>query len=689
MQRLLLGVFIGCLGALAQAESSDEARFFSSQDVFNLEFASEPRVSPDGQQVLYRRKSNDIMTDSTRSSLWVVDLATGSHRPLLSDSRNYSWARWSSDGSRIAYVVVVDGIAQIKVRWLDSGRSALIASPDKKPSNLSWSPDNSSLAFTMPVPVEAETLVKPREKPAKANWAEPARLITSVRYQFDGRGIVAPESRQVFVVPTDGGTPRQLTQGNFQHQGPLSWSKDSRRILFSANRHKNWSLETIESDLYLVEVKSQKLIQVTDEPGAEFGARFSPDGSSILYLHETNEAVAYRHTRLRVHTIVDGTTQVLLADVDYAIKSALWSDAGRTISFRFDQDGERKLGKVDWRNQFTQISHEVGGTSLGRPYLSGGFHYSNGTYAFTYAKAGRPADLAVTRGDAIRQMTFLNDDVLAHKTLAEVLPLDYRSSLDNELIHGWYVTPPDFDPTRRYPLILEIHGGPHSAYGNFFSAEIQLLAASGYIVFYDNYRGSTSYGARFAGLLQDKYASVDDFTDHMSGIDYMLKLGFVDEQNLFIAGGSAGGIAAAFAIGLTDRFNAAVAAKPVINWISKTLTADSSVYQIRHQFPGMPWQHFEHYWARSPLSQMASITTPTMILTGELDRRTPISESEQFYQALKLKGVDSVLVRLPDSSHGIAARPSRLIAKVDYMLAWFERYRKSDPGLSGQQDRVK
>jgi len=145
----------------------------------------------------------------------------------------------------------------------------------------------------------------------------------------------------------------------------------------------------------------------------------------------------------------------------------------------------------------------------------------------------------------------------------------------------------------------------------------------------------------------------------------------------------------AFAIGLTDRFNAAVAAKLVINWISKTLTADSSVYQIRHQFPGMPWQHFEHYWARSPLSQMASITASTMILTGELDRRTPISESEQFYQALKLKGVDSVLVRLPDCSHGIAARPSRLIAKVDYMLAWFERYRKSDPGLSGQQDRVK
>ena len=162
MQRLLLVVFLGCLAALVQAQSRDEARFFSGQGVFNLEFASEPRVSPDGQQVMYRRKSNDIMTDSTRSSLWVVDLATGTHRPLLSDSRNYSWARWSPDGSRIAYVMVVDGMAQIKIHWLVSGRSALIASPAKKPSNLSWSPDNLSLAFTMPVPVQAESLVTPR-----------------------------------------------------------------------------------------------------------------------------------------------------------------------------------------------------------------------------------------------------------------------------------------------------------------------------------------------------------------------------------------------------------------------------------------------------------------------------------------------------------------------------------------------
>ncbi|MGY8808284.1 MAG: prolyl oligopeptidase family serine peptidase, partial [Gammaproteobacteria bacterium] len=213
------------------------------------------------------------------------------------------------------------------------------------------------------------------------------------------------------------------------------------------------------------------------------------------------------------------------------------------------------------------------------------------------------------------------------------------------------------------------------AYGPYFSAEMQIMAAAGYVVFYDNYRGSLSYGEDFALLLQYKYSSSEDFADHMSGIDAMIDLGFVDDENLFIAGGSAGGIATAYAVGLTDRFNAAVAAKPVINWLSKPLTADSMVSQIYHQFPGPPWEHLEHYWKRSPLSLMGNVTTPTMLLTGEDDRRTPISETEQFYQALRLRGVDSAMVRLPDTSHGIAGRPSRLISKVDHILAWFERYR--------------
>ena len=274
-------------------------------------------------------------------------------------------------------------------------------------------------------------------------------------------------------------------------------------------------------------------------------------------------------------------------------------------------------------------------------------------------------------------LTELNEDLLAHRKLGEVNEIVYKSSFDDQEIQGWYITPPDYDPTKQYPLILEIHGGPHLAYGPHFSAELQIMAAAGYIVFYDNYRGSESYGEDFALLLQYKYASSEDFADHMSGIDALIDKGIIDENNLFIAGGSAGGIGTAYAVGLTDRFNAAVASKPVINWLSKPLTADSMVGQIYHQFPGPPWEHVEHYWKRSPLSLVGNVTTPTMLITGEEDRRTPMSETEQFYQALRLRGIDSAMIRIPDTAHGIASRPSNLITKVDHILAWFERYKEN------------
>ena len=320
----------------------------------------------------------------------------------------------------------------------------------------------------------------------------------------------------------------------------------------------------------------------------------------------------------------------------------------------------------------------LGGTTVGRPYLSGGFHAANNTIAFTRVERTGPLILPSLRKGKRQVVTSLNEDLLAFRRLGEVNEIVYNSSFDGQEIQGWYITPPDFDPTKKYPLILEIHGGPHLAYGPYFSAELQMMAAEGYVVFYDNHRGSLSYGEDFALLLQYKYSSEEDFADHMSGIDALIEKGFVDSDNLFIAGGSAGGIATAYAVGLTDRFNAAVAAKPVINWVSKTLTADSMVGQIYHQFPGPPWEHLVHYWKRSPLSLVCNGTTPSMLLRGLSDRRTPMSETEQFYQALRLKGVESVMIRMPGASHGIASRPSRLVSKVDHILAWFERYKHGE-----------
>ena len=651
---------------------------FEPMDVFDLEWASDPRVSPDGKTVVYVRKSNDIMKDRERSNLWQVSVDGTNHRPLYSGLNSIRSPRWSPNGEKLAFISNETGSQQIHVRWIDNGETALISQLQASPSNLSWSPDGKWFAFTMNVKAPSETIAEPREKPEGASWAKGPITVTTTQYQYDGQGIVAPAYRHVFIVPADGGTARQLTRGNFNHYGSLAWSSDSKHIFFSAYRSDDWELVSDEADIYSVSIISSKIKQITNQPGAERSPVISPNGQYIAFTKEERRPLAYSPDRIAIMDLDGKNIRILSEDLDGDGNNLMWASDSKSIYYAYDERGIRKIGRATIKGKLSSVIAGLGGTTIGRPYLSGGFHALNNIIAFTHGTSDRPANVAMIIDDQIKILTNLNEDILGHRELGTVNEIKYQSSFDGQEIQGWYITPPDFDPAKKYPLILEIHGGPHLAYGPYFSAELQIMAAAGYIVFYDNYRGSLSYGEDFALLLQYKYSSKEDFADHMSGIDSLIELGFVDDTNLFIAGGSAGGIATAYAVGLTDRFNAAVAAKPVINWLSKPLTADSMVGQIYHQFPGPPWEHLEHYWKRSPLSLMGNVTTPTMLLTGEDDRRTPISETEQFYQALRLRGIDSAMVRLPDTSHGIASRPSRLITKVDHILAWFERYKTNN-----------
>ena len=679
---LLSAIFLPGL-APAQDESLPA---FDGMDVFDLEWVSDPQVSPDGNNVVYVRRSNDIMSDRTRAQLWRIDADGQNHRPLLSSAESAASPRWSPDGTRLAFVSSSTGSSQIHLRWMDNGDVAVVTHLQSSPSSLSWSPDGKWLAFTMSVKAPTETIVKPRPKPKGAKWADKPITVSTTRYQYDGRGIVAPAYRHIFIVPSEGGSARQLTSGNFNHGGSLSWSPDSAQIFFSAYRQDDWELMSDEADIYAVDVATRALTQITSEPGAERSPRVSPNGRMLAFTHEERRPLAFTPDRIAVANLDGSDMRILSNDLDGDANGLIWSGDSKSILYTYDERGERKVGQATLKGNLSEVVAGLGGTTVGRPYLSGGFHAANNTIAFTQGRADRPADLAILRKGNRQVVTSLNEDLLAFRQLGEVHEIIYNSSFDGQEIQGWYITPPDFDPNKKYPLILEIHGGPHSAYGPYFSAELQMMAAEGYVVFYDNHRGSLSYGEDFALLLQYKYSSEEDFADHMSGIDALIEKGFVDGDNLFIAGGSAGGIAAAYAVGLTDRFNAAVAAKPVINWVSKTLTADSMVGQIYHQFPGPPWEHLDHYWKRSPLSLVGNVTTPTMLLTGESDRRTPISETEQFYQALRLKGVESVMIRMPGASHGIASRPSRLVSKVDHILAWFERY-KSGGDKEGSQSQ--
>ena len=644
------------------------------EDIFQLEVATSPQVSPDGDHIVYVRRSNDIMTDSTRSSIWIADSEGESHRPLLSSSNNYYAPRWSPDGTRLAYLSNTEGKPQLFVRWIDTGQTALVTNVASSPSSITWSPDGKTIAFTMSVDVKEQPLkVNMPAKPKGANWSESFQYITRARYLADGRGVLEPAYTHIFVVPSEGGTARQLTSGNYHHRGALSFAADSQAIYFSANRSGNWEYEPGEADIYKVDMTGE-ISQITSYPGSESSPVVSPNGEMIAYSKRDDKKLAYRNRYLHVMDIDGSNDRNLSADVDNSVSNFVWND-NSGIYYQQMLRGITQVDYVTLRGKHSNIASGLSGLSLGRPYTSGTFHAADGVVAYTKGRTDRPADLFVKRGRTESQLTELNEDLFGHKTLGEVEEVVYQSSIDGEEIQGWYILPPNYDANKKYPLITEIHGGPHLAYGPVFTAELQRMAAEGYVVFYSNHRGSTGYGERFALLLQNKYSSKYDFADHMSGIDTLVEMGIADPDQLFIAGGSAGGIASAYAIGLTDRFKAAAVSKPVINWLSKVLTADSGMYQIPHQFPGMPWEKVEHYWQRSPLSLVGNVTTPTLLMTGIEDKRTPMSETEQFYQALKLRKVDTILIKVPGASHGIASKPSRMVGKIESIIAWFEKYR--------------
>ena len=652
--------------------TTDSERYFKSEDIFNLEYVSEVQVSPNGKYVAYVRRSNDIMSDSSRANVWLASVDGKSHRPLLSSKKSYYSIRWSPDGSRLAYLSNEEGKPQLYVRWMDTGQTALVTNVTSNPSNITWSPDGKHIAFTMSVDAKEKPLdIKMPKKPDGAKWSPSFQYITKARYQADGRGILEPAYTHIFIVPADGGTARQLTSGNYHHNGRLSFSPDSDKIYFSANRSDNWEYEPVEGDIFSVDMMGN-IAQLTNDKGLESSPVVSPDGKHIAYARRDDEKVMYKNSYLYVMKS-DGTdAQNLTKDIDNSVSNFHWKD-NKHVYFQQSVRGLAQVDVVSLSGSVKAVAKGLGGTTLGRPYVFGTYHAVDDVVAYTKGRTDRPADLYVTTRNE-RQLTALNEDVLGHKQLGEVKEIVYPSSIDGEEIQGWYILPPNYDSSKTYPLILEIHGGPNLAYGPVFTAELQRMAAEGYVVFYDNHRGSTGYGERFALLLQGKYSSEYDFSDHISGVDALIEKGIADPERLFITGGSAGGIASAYAIGLTNRFKAAVVAKPVINWLSKVLTADSGLYQIPFQFPGMPWDNVEHYWKRSPLSLVGNVTTPTMLITGVEDKRTPMSETEQFYQALKIQKVDSVLVKVPGSPHGIASKPSRMIGKVENILAWFKKY---------------
>ncbi len=663
----------------AWSQDADALDTFDAADVFELEWVSDPEISPDGSKIVYERSFNDIMTDRSRSNLWIVNADGSGNRPLLTGQQNYGSPRWSPDGSKLLYVTSDEnGKSQLFLRWMDTGQTAMLTHLERGPGGISWSPDGRTIAFSMFVPEDSKPFAHMPAQPTGAEWAPPPKMYERMLYRADGAGYLPEGYSQLFVLPVEGGTPRQLTEGPYNHRGTPEWTPDSKSLLISANRRDDWEYELSDSEIYEISVADGSVRPLTDRRGPDGEPEVSPDGRLIAYTGYDDQYLGYQLSKLYVMNRDGSGSHMIAADFDRDIGNIQWSADNRGLFFQYDTEGNTRVAYVDLNGTVTDLASDVGGLSIGRPYGGGMYTVaSNGRFAFTLGPPDHPADLAVgtRQGGAPVRITRLNDDLFGHKAMAPVEEIWYESSYDGLRIQGWIMKPPGFDPSRKYPLLLEIHGGPFSNYGDRFSAEDQLYAAAGYVVLYTNPRGSTSYGQDFGNEIHHAYPG-HDFDDLMSGVDELISRGYIDESQLFVTGGSGGGVLTAWIVGHTDRFAAAVSQKPVINWYSWVLTADmGATGGMTYWFPGPPWDNLEHYMERSPIHYVQHVTTPTMLITGEVDYRTPSSEAEQFYQGLRARKIPAALVRIPEASHNIAARPSHMIAKVEYVLAWFDRYR--------------
>jgi dipeptidyl aminopeptidase/acylaminoacyl peptidase len=665
------------LAALGFATPALAQEKLSRADIFSLEMAADPQISPNGDVIAYVRRSNDIMTDQTLSAIWRVDFDGDDHRPFITEDGSVSSPRWSPGGERLAYVRSHDGATQLRVAYAD-GSTARLATLPFGPGGIAWSPDGEHIAFTMLAPEKPESAsvdIGLPDKPRGAEWAETAIVDETILYEFDGVGELPDGRSQVFVISADGGAPRQLTRFESGSLGGLSWTPDGESLLFHLSGTAEDGLDPNETDIYRIALDGGDPEQLTDATGAERSPMLSPDGRTLAWVGFENRYTSYHASSLFLAEADGSEARVLVSGRDFDIDEAVWDASGRGLWARYDERGKTHLAWIDLDGDVEVIRDDLGGLTFGRPYTSGAFSVSdNGRYAAASGSVHRLADIAAggRRGDG-RLLTAVNADVLGQRDLAEIERISWEAE-DGQEIEGWIDYPPAFDAEGPYPLTLEIHGGPHTAYGPIFSAEVQLMAAAGYVVLYTNPRGSTSYGEDFANEIDKAYPG-GDATDLLLGVDAVVARGFIDEERLFVTGGSGGGVLTAWLIGIDDRFAAAAVGKPVINWTSFALAADIGPWILTYWMDGTPWDNPDHYWERSPLSLVGNVTTPAMVFVGAEDRRTPVFESEQYYNALQVAGVETRLVRIPGTFHGIAdSRPSRLLQKVGHILAWFEEH---------------
>jgi dipeptidyl aminopeptidase/acylaminoacyl peptidase len=669
---LLAVLSVLVLAGPAPLLGQDNTRTLSLEMSLDMESVSSPQVSPDGTQIVYTRGWVDKMNDSRESSIWIMN-SDGTRNRFLVDG---SSPAWSPDGTRIAFTARGEPSgSQIFVRWMDDeGAVTQITRVENGPSSLRWSPDGEHIAFTMSVDSDEGWSVSLPGRPDGASWTAPPKVVTRASYRRDRVGYTDSGYRHLFVVPAEGGTPRQLTDGDWNHSDG-EWTADGRELVFSANRSETAELDWRESDVYAVEVASGAIRQLTTRRGIDGNPLPSPDGDAIAYTGADWNTDTYRNAGIYLMDPDGSNPRLISGDFDRQLTGEMmWAPDGSGLYFSANDAGTRNLHFVSADGGVRQVTQ---GTHL---LVASSMSDDGNLMVGTRTSPHEPGDVVAfspDRPDQARQLTRVNDDILAGVRLGELSEIWYES-VDGFQIQGWYITPPDFDPAKRYPMMLAIHGGPHGMYNVGFNFGWQEHAANGYVVLYTNPRGSTGYGSAFANAIKNAYPG-KDFDDLMNGVDELLDMGFVDEQNMFVYGCSGGGVLTSWTVGHTDRFAAASANCPVTNWLSFVGTTDGIGWY--RNFEKFPWEDPSEHLRRSPLMYVGNVSTPTMLMTGENDLRTPMPQTEEYYAALKVLGVPTAMIRFNDEWHGTSSKPSNFMRTQLYLREWFQRHARR-PGIT-------
>ena len=636
---------------------------------------SDPEISPDGKQITFTRRWVDKMNDKFESALYIMNSDGGRQRFLAKGSG----ARWSPDGTRIAYLGEGEPKGnQIYVRWMDAeGAVTQVTRLEDAPSGLSWSPDGSSIAFTKVVPQKETWNIKLPPRPEGAKWtAEPA-IVERLRYRADRQGMLPNGFRHIFTVSATGGAPRQLTTGNFNHGsvggfgggGGLSWTPDGKEIVFSGLRIDDADYHVKESHIYAVSTDTGAVRQLTTRKGPNSNPIVSPNGRYVAYTTYDFVMQAWKDSDLYVVNIDGSNPRSITPKLDRTPTGLQWNANSSGLYFGVSESGTRNL-------YYASLDSEVRKVTNGTHMLTITSMTKSGQSVGLLTHSAKPADIVSV--DLARpqpkQLTAVNEDLLRGIKLGEVEEFNY-TSLDNLKIQGWIVKPPDFDPKKKYPMMLSIHGGPAGMYDVGFSFEYQDHAANGYVVVYTNPRGSTGYGTAFGNAINYDYPG-KDFEDLMKGVDEVISRGYIDSRNLFVYGCSGGGVLTSWTVGHTDRFAAASANCPVTNWLSFAGQVDAQPNYYSLFFRNPPWEDPTEYLKHSPVMYAGKVKTPTMLMTGVLDLRTPMPQTEEFYQALKLRGIPTAMVRMNGEYHGTSSIPSNFLRTQLYHRYWFEKHQR-------------